>query len=74
MFKPPPYIISNVKHSTAQSRVHVSEKKLNIFRFTSATKKALFRTFRENFKQYISNTTLHGLKYVGDKTLSSVER
>lgn len=31
-------------------------------------------TCRENFRQYLINTTLHGLKYVGDNTISFFER
>lgn len=31
-------------------------------------------TCRENFRQYLFNTTLHGLKYVGDNTISIIER
>lgn len=31
-------------------------------------------TCRENFYQYLTNTTLHGLRYIGDKTLSILER
>lgn len=28
----------------------------------------------ENFNEYLQNTTLHGLKYVGDRSLSMFER
>lgn len=30
--------------------------------------------FKENVHQYLLNTTLHGLKYVGDKTITRFER
>lgn len=29
---------------------------------------------RENFHQYMDETTLHGLKYIGDRSLSVIER
>lgn len=31
-------------------------------------------TCRENFKRYLQNTTLHGLKYLGDDTTTVFER
>lgn len=31
-------------------------------------------TFRESFRQYLLNTTLHGLKYVGNNTITLFER
>lgn len=31
-------------------------------------------TCRESFHQYLLNSTLHGLKYVGDRSLSLFER
>lgn len=31
-------------------------------------------TCRQSFRQYLLNTTLHGLKYVGDNTITTVER
>lgn len=31
-------------------------------------------TCRENFYQYLTNTTLHGLRYIGDQTLTVLER
>lgn len=29
---------------------------------------------RENFNEYLFSSTLHGLRYVGDRTISRVER
>lgn len=31
-------------------------------------------TCHESFRQYLKNTTLHGLKYVGDDTITLFER
>lgn len=31
-------------------------------------------TCQENFNQYLVNTTLHGLRYVGDKKITPFER
>lgn len=31
-------------------------------------------TCKENFNQYLVNTTLHGLRYVGDRSISPFER
>lgn len=71
MFKPPIYVVSSFKQHHA---LKIKENDSKILRPSTATKKALFKTGRENFNQYMSTTTLHGLRYVGDKSLSSVER
>lgn len=31
-------------------------------------------TCQDNFKRFLSNSTLHGLKYVGDNTITLFER
>lgn len=31
-------------------------------------------TCRENFNEYLYNSSLHGLRYVGDRTISRLER
>lgn len=36
--------------------------------------KSFRNTCRENLRQYLVNTTLHGLKYVGDNTITLFER
>lgn len=37
-------------------------------------KKTFRKTCLENFNQYLLNTTLHGLRYVGDKSITVFER
>lgn len=37
-------------------------------------KYSIFALFLEHLKQYCSNSSLHGLRYVGDPQLSIVER
>lgn len=37
-------------------------------------KKTFRITCQENFNQYLVNTTLHGLRYVGDKSITLFER
>lgn len=37
-------------------------------------KKNVRITCRENFNQYLMNTTLHGLRYVGDRSITPFER
>lgn len=37
-------------------------------------KKNVRKTCQENFNQYLLNTTLHGLRYVGDKKITPFER
>lgn len=34
----------------------------------------LKKTCNENFNQYLLNTTLHGLRYVGDRSITLFER
>lgn len=31
-------------------------------------------SYRDNFSEYLFNSTLHGLRYVGDRTISRLER
>lgn len=37
-------------------------------------KRSLFRCCKDNFEQFLLNTTLHGLKYIGDATITRLER
>lgn len=37
-------------------------------------KKNVRLTCQENFNQYLVNTTLHGLRYVGDRSITRFER
>lgn len=44
-------------------------------KFISKTKiKKAQRMCRENLDEYLKDSTLHGLKYVGDRTLTIFER
>lgn len=42
--------------------------------FTNDVKQSILTRCRENFNQYLLNTTLHGLKYVGDRKITRFER
>lgn len=37
-------------------------------------RRSRYDSCRENLRQYLMNTTLHGLKYVGDKKISRLEQ
>lgn len=37
-------------------------------------RRSRYDSYRENLRQYLMNTTLHGLKYVGDKKISRLEQ
>lgn len=42
---------------------------------TDSERSASFKTIcRNNLRQYLINSTLHGLKYVGDNTITLFER
>lgn len=43
-------------------------------RFRNDERRPSIDTCRENCDQYLKNTTLHGLKYIGDKSISRLER
>lgn len=40
----------------------------------SETKSNIQLTCQENFNQYLMNSTLHGLRYVGDRSITHFER
>lgn len=40
----------------------------------SVTNSVTRLTCQENFNQYLVNTTLHGLRYVGDRSITLFER
>lgn len=42
--------------------------------FPNDVKQSILTRCRENFNQYLLNTTLHGLKYVGDRKITRFER
>lgn len=42
--------------------------------FPDDVKQSICSRLRENFNQYLLNTTLHGLKYVGDRKITRLER
>ncbi|XP_031626136.1 pickpocket protein 28-like [Contarinia nasturtii] len=50
------------------------KSELNFHGVQSPPKKSIFKTLQENFIQYLLNSTLHGLKYVGDRKISHFER
>lgn len=68
MFRP----VLDINNLKKQRKRKDSDSKL--IRIDSEVKETVTVTCRENFNQYLLNTTLHGLRYVGDKSLSSWER
>lgn len=56
-----------------ESRLHV-ENVLRPNLHRPHKKTAIFKLFRKNLHQYLINSTLHGLKYVGDRTITRFER
>lgn len=42
--------------------------------FQSDVKQSFLSRFRESCSQYLLSTTLHGLKYVGDRKITRLER
>lgn len=45
-----------------------------IQKFESDIKKSLRVSCRENLNDYLLNSSLHGLRYVGDRTITRLER
>lgn len=43
-------------------------------RFRDDVRRPSIDTCRENIHDYLKNTTLHGLKYIGDRSISRLER
>lgn len=68
MFRPPIYVVP-----IFNQRIRGKSTLKNIA-IKSGAKKNVRINCRENFTQYMSNTTLHGLRYVGDPSLSYIER
>ncbi|XP_059060865.1 pickpocket protein 28-like [Achroia grisella] len=50
------------------------EKKLRLQETEPPKKKKKPRPFRDNLQEFMSNTTLHGFRYIADKNFTSVER
>lgn len=69
MFQPPRIHVNVIRHRN--SRLLVTPPKLARMDSATPTCRA---TCRESFRQYLLNTTLHGLKYVGDGTITLFER
>lgn len=45
-----------------------------IEKFENDIKKSLRVSCRENLNEYLFNSSLHGLRYVGDRTITRLER
>lgn len=43
-------------------------------RFAALGRRSMFSSFKESFHHYLMNSTLHGLKYVGDRNITRFER
>lgn len=65
MFRPPIYVISTSNNGNSGR---------DSFQTKNEIGPRIKAKCSDNFNQYMSNTTLHGLKYVGDRNLSHVER
>lgn len=55
---------NTILHKTNTQRIDSIDSGLKIYKTTC----------HESFRQYLKNTTLHGLKYVGDDTITLFER
>lgn len=42
--------------------------------FATLEKRLMLSSFKESFHQYLIHSSLHGLKYVGDRTITRIER
>lgn len=72
MFRPPVYI---TPYMTPNYKRKIQEKNVSkVSRILKRTKRIVGTTCRENVRKYLFNTTLHGLKYVGDRSLSTIEQ
>lgn len=58
--------------SVLQSRRERINSKLK--KFEKEVKDTLHVNCRENLNEYLYNSTLHGLRYVGDRSISRFER
>lgn len=68
-----------IKMFQSESQYSVDRKKKGnpehrILSIDSETKRQFALTCKENFNQYLINTTLHGLRYVGDRSITLFER
>lgn len=68
MYRPPIYVISRSRNGNS------ARNSFKTFRTKKEIRERVKVKCRDNFIQYMSNTTLHGLRYVGDKNLSNIER
>lgn len=50
------------------------KNKLNQNSFQTEPRESKFSSCQENFNHFLQNTTLHGLKYIGDRTITRFER
>lgn len=60
------------QHSIGLKKKEQNEQKL--LSIDEETKRTVRLTCQENFNQYLVNTTLHGLRYVGDRSITTFER
>lgn len=63
--------ISVINHNNNKNDDKLNSK---IQKFESDIKKSLRVSCRENLNEYLFNSTLHGLRYVGDRTITRIER
>lgn len=56
-----------VNHRRARGKLQAPEQ-------PEVTNQSVTKSLKENFNQYLTNSTLHGLKYVGDRTITRFER
>lgn len=68
MFRPEtlPYTIVRYKKKQSENKLLPT--------IDDEVKKTFRITCQENFNQYLVNTTLHGLRYVGDRSITVFER
>lgn len=64
--------IPETQLSAADNKRDKLDSKLN--KLESAMKRDMGVNCRENLNEYLFNSTLHGLRYVGDRTITRVER
>lgn len=69
MFQPPKIPIILVRHRNTRLLSTQPQSAHNDYATPTWRK-----SFQENLKQYLLSTTLHGLKYVGDNTITLFER
>lgn len=51
-----------------------AKNELQLRQIQDTAKRSIVASCGENCHQYLMNTTLHGLKYVGDKKITRFER